>query len=254
MKSSFELLNDYYDKVYVLSIEAALERRMRFADRFKGLNYTFFFGADKNKFSIEQVKENKTYNEDLAIKNHRYGKPMKHGEIACSWSHKMIYEDMLANGYQKVLIFEDDAVPDFERSKEVQAILNQAPPDSELIFWGWTKNAVQTPGSFIKKITYHIQHQLGFLKWNHQIIRNLYARPYSTQLKKAGFHDHTFAYAVSRSGAEKLIKMQTPIQYVADNLLAHAATREIVNAFIVYPAVFLHDFLPDGTSRDSYIR
>jgi len=78
--------------------------------------------------------------------------------------------------------------------------------------------------------------------------------PYSNHLKKAGFHDFAHAYAITRSAAEKLLKMQTPIQYIADNLLDHAITRNIVNGYIVYPAAILHDNLPDGTPRDSYIR
>ena len=47
--------------------------------------------------------------------------------------------------------------------------------------------------------------------------------------------------------------MQTPIQYIADSLLAHAATREKVNSYITWPVVFLHDSLPDGTAIDLYI-
>jgi hypothetical protein len=48
--------------------------------------------------------------------------------------------------------------------------------------------------------------------------------------------------------------MQTPIQFIADNLLAHACTRQIVKGYIVCPPAFLHDSLPDGRARDSYIR
>jgi GR25 family glycosyltransferase involved in LPS biosynthesis len=31
------------------------------------------------------------------------------GEVACAWSHKMIYEELIAKKYNRVLIFEDDA-------------------------------------------------------------------------------------------------------------------------------------------------
>jgi glycosyl transferase family 25 len=95
---------------------------------------------------------------------------------------------------------------------------------------------------------------VGRLKWDHQTIRNLYASPYSSHLKKAGFHDFAHAYAITRSGAEKFLQMQTPIQYIADNLLAFAIVKNIVNGYIVYPPAILHDNLPDGTARDSYIR
>ena len=86
------------------------------------------------------------------------------------------------------------------------------------------------------------------------MIKNLFAKPYSSKLKKAGFHDYTFAYGLTKKGAEKLVQMQTPIQYIADNLVAYAITQNIVSGYIVYPPVMLHDNLPDGTARDSYIR
>ena len=57
MEEYFQLLNRYYDKIYVLSIESADARREIFTKRFKGLDLTFFYGADKNKFSYEEVKE-----------------------------------------------------------------------------------------------------------------------------------------------------------------------------------------------------
>jgi glycosyl transferase family 25 len=254
MQQYYKLLNQYYDKIYVLSVSSAEERRKSFADRFQGLEYTFYYGADKNKFSIDEVKEKGIFSEELTRMHHRFGKTMKHGEIACSWSHKMMYEEMLANKYNRILIFEDDAVPDEKMLKQIAEILSEIPVDCELLMWGWDKNGVNNFGTRFKKIIYHIQHSMGRLKWNHQIIGNLYATPFSQHLKKAGFHDYTYAYAINKSGAEKLINMQTPIQYIADNLLAHAATKKVVNGYIVWPPVFQHDSLPDGTHRDSYIR
>jgi glycosyl transferase, family 25 len=254
MQEYLKQLNTYYNKVYVLSVEAAASRRRQFAERFQGLEYEFFFGADKNKFSIQECIANNIYSEVLSKKNHRYTKAMKHGEIACSWSHKMIYEKMLEKGYERVLIFEDDAVPDAEMIKKILAILTEIPANCELLMWGWGKNGEEPAGSFLKKTIYHIQHSIGLLKWNHKIINNSYAKPSSAHIKKAGFHDFTYAYAINKSGAEKLLKMQTPIQYVADNLLAYAATTGVVTGYITYPMVFLHDSLPDGSPKDSYIR
>jgi glycosyl transferase, family 25 len=254
MQQYFQLLNQYYDKIYVLSVASAVERRKLFAERFNGLDYSFFYGADKNKFSIDEVKEKKVFSEELTRKHHRFGKTMKHGEIACSWSHKMIYEEMLSGNYNRILIFEDDAVPDATMMTKIAEILNQVPADCELLMWGWDKNGTDNIATRFKKTIYHIQHSIGRLKWDHQMIRNLYAKPFSQYLKKAGFHDYTYAYAITRTGAKKLIGMQTPIQYIADNLLAHAASKEVVTGYIVSPPVFLHDSLPDGTHRDSYIR
>lgn len=254
MQEYFQLLNEYYDKIYVLSVESAVARRELFAERFKGLKYSFYYGADKNKFTIEEVKEKGIFSEELTRQHHRFSKTMKHGEIACSQSHKMMYEDMLANNYNHIMIFEDDAVPDEKMVKNIPEIMKEIPADCELLMWGWDKNGENNFGTRFKKFIYHLQHSIGRLKWSHREISNLYARSFSPHLKKAGFHDYTYAYAINRKGASKLIELQTPLQYIADNLLAHAATKELLNTYIVWPQLFLHDSLPDGTHRDSYIR
>ena len=254
MQQYFQYLNDYYDKTYVLSVEAAILRREKFEQRFAGLNYSFFFGADKNKFNVEEIIEKGIYDEDLAVEHHRYNKKMQPGEIACSWSHKMIYEDMIRKRYKRILILEDDAVPDPDAVKNIPAILRELPRYWELLWWGWYKNGKADLGAKMKELLYHIQHSMGTLKWDHTIINHLHARKFSNYLKKAGFHDYTYAYAVNRSGAEKLLSMQTPVQFIADNLLSHAGCKKVINSFIAWPAVFLHDSLPDGTHRDSYIR
>lgn len=254
MKNNWALLNEYYDKAYVISVRSAEHRRERFVERFAGLNYSFFFGADKNNISIDELIEKNIYNEELTKKHHRYTKNMMTGEIACALSHRMIYEDMLQNNYSRVLIFEDDALPDPKGVEMIPAVLSEIPSNCELLMWGWGKNEKDDFSASLKKYGYHIQHALGLLKWDHTIINNLYARPFSAHLKKAGFHDYAHAYGITKTAAEKLIQMQTPVQYIADNLLAHATTKNIVTGYIVYPAAILHDNLPDGTGRDSYIR
>ena len=166
----------------------------------------------------------------------------------------MIYEDMLRNGYQKILIFEDDAVPDDRALPLIPHILEELPANWELLMWGWDKNGSPPATAGLKKIFYHLKNRMGSLKWDHQMIRNLYAQPYSKHLKKAGFHDYTYAYAISASAAQKLVAMQTPIQYIADNLLAHAATKEFLKSFISWPVIFLHEDPGPAGTVNSYIR
>ena len=254
MKSYWEILNNYYDHIYIISVQSADKRRELFAERFSGLNYSFFYGADKKELVIEELIEKNIYSEELTRKHHRYNKTMMSGEIACAWSHKLVYEDMLKKNFNRVMIFEDDAVPETSVLNNLEIIMSEIPVDCELLMWGWAKNGDLHLGSSLKKIAYRIQHDIGLLKLDRRVISNMYAMPYSNHLKKAGFHDFAHAYAITRNGADKLIQMQTPIQYIADNLLAHAVTKNIVNGYIVYPAAILHDNLPNGTPRDSYIR
>jgi len=254
MEEYFRFLNDYYEKIYVLSVRSADHRRKQFEERFRGLKYSFFFGADKNDFTTKELIEKNIYSEELTSKHHRYNKLMMPGEIACAWSHRMIYEDMLEKKYSRILVFEDDAIPSPGLIAQVPLILAEIPVDCEVLMWGWSKHGESGIGSFLKQTTYQIQHKFGLLKWTSAMIKNLFAKPFSSKLKKAGFHDYTFAYGLTNNGAQKLVKMQTPIQYIADNLVAYAITQNIVSGYIVYPAIMLHDNLPDGTPRDSYIR
>ena len=254
MNNYWKLLNGYYDKAYVISVRAAEDRRQRFAERFSGLDFSFFFGADKKDISIGELVKKNIYSEELTKQHHRYSKTMMPGEIACALSHRMIYEDMIQNNYSRVLVFEDDAVPDPENLELIPAILSEIPADCELLMWGWGKNDDTGFTASLKKTGYHFQHTLGLLKWDHRIIANLFAKPFSTHLKIAGFHDYAHAYGITRTCASKLLQMQTPVQYIADNLLAYAATKNIVRGYIAHPPVILHDNLPDGTGRDSYIR
>src|SRR5690349_19630823 len=112
MSEGFRLLNTYYDKIYVVTIEAAKERRATFTKAFAGLDYTFFYGADKKDFTLPELEARGIFSEKLAKQHHRFDKGMRPGEVACSLSHRMIYEDMIKNAYKRVLIFEDDASPD----------------------------------------------------------------------------------------------------------------------------------------------
>ena len=47
---------------------------------------------------------------------------MKPGEIACPWSHRMIYEEMASKNYKRILILENVAVRDLELMKQAQSI------------------------------------------------------------------------------------------------------------------------------------
>lgn len=254
MRKNFDVFNSYFDRIYVLSIEAAVQRREKFKKRFDGLEYEFFFGVDKKEVSLEALIASGVYSEALTRKNHRYNKAMMPGEVACAWGHKKIYEEAIEKRYNRILIFEDDATVNMANLNNAYAVLAELPEDWEMLMWGWGENEAHTLPAKIKQSIYHIQHELGLLKWNHRIIANLFARNFSKHLKHAGFHDFTYSYAITGPAAQKLIAMQSPIQYTADNLLAHACTNEILNGFVTWPKIFEHDVPGPETETASYIR
>lgn len=237
-QEKFAALNQFFNHIYVITLQRATQRHENIKKDLDGLNYSFFFGADKKNFSIEELEQQGIYNEGLAIEAHRYNKPMNGGQIGCAWSHKLVHEDMLEKGYQKVLILEDDVTVTEEGLARFSDIINELPPDWELLYLDYAKNEKRTAATFFKQSVYHLQKLFGGLKWSHTTINNLFARSYSPHLKHAGFHDYTDAYAITASAARKLADLQTPIIFVADNILAHACTNKIVNGFIAVPKVF----------------
>lgn len=247
---NFDPFNNFFDKIFVITLERSVNRQAHIKKALEGLNYQFFFGADKNNFSLEELKEKNIYNEALAIKHHRYSKPMNPGQIGCALSHRNIYEEILNNRYAKTLILEDDVEAVTESINLFSKIIKDLPDDWELLYFDYSKN--EDP-KHLKKYWYHLQKITGGLKWDHIIINNLYPKHFSKHLSVAGFHDYTDAYAISLSGAKKLLELQSPVSYVADNLLAVASASKKVNAFIGHPKLFQQLSQGESTTFDSLL-
>lgn len=252
LQTFFSQLNAFFDKIFVITLRRATDRHRHIAKELQGLNYGFFYGKDKQAFSIDDLKQQGIYNEELARQHHRYGKPMPAGMIGCSWSHAEVYKTILKENLQRVLILEDDVVIDKVQLSIWPQVASELPPDWELLYFGFAEKETVPPLAFMKKAVYHVQRFFGALNYSHKTIRNLYPRKLGPYLSKAGYHDCTHAYGLTLSGAEKLLRLQTPISFFPDNLLAHAATNEIVKAYIIQPKI-INQLYQVGTTSVSYI-
>jgi glycosyl transferase family 25 len=234
----FNHLNTFFGHIYILTIERAKERQQAITAELHGLRFSFFYGFDKNNLQLETLEQNNTYSNKNAIKNSRYSKPMKLGEIACSMGHKAIYEDMILNNYHTALILEDDVFIQTKDSTVFLDIVNQLPKNWDLIYFDYLKNDTTSFKDYFKQLVYHVQRNLGLLKWSHTTINNLFAKPFSNNLKIAGYHDFASAYAINKKTAQLLVKLQTPISYPADHVLPFVVTNKMINAFITIPKIF----------------
>ena len=52
----FNLLNKFFDHVYVVTLARATDRHEHIRKELNGLKYEFFFGKDKHQFSVEELK------------------------------------------------------------------------------------------------------------------------------------------------------------------------------------------------------
>jgi glycosyl transferase family 25 len=248
----FSQLNQFFDKIYVITLQRAADRQAHVRNELQGLDYEFFFGKDKQSFSINSLKEQGVYDEELAKKHHRYGKAMHTGQIGAAWSHAEVYKDVVENNYRRVFIMEDDIVIDKEAIRIFPNVLKELPADWELLYLGFDEREKAPPGIFFKKLFYHFLRLFRAIKFSHTAINHLYPRKVSTYIYEAGYHDCIHAYGITHSAAKKMLALQKPISFIADNLPAHAITNRILKGYIVLPKIINQQY-QIGTSSASYI-
>lgn len=247
--ATISFLQLYFDKIFVVSLPRFTGRHQQVEQRLQGLNFDFFWGADKLQMDDEDVRSNGTYDEQRAKKLQRQGKALNLGEVACSLSHRNVYEWMIKNNWKKILILEDDVLPLYNNLNLLPGVLNELPADWELVYLGYLKHENVNTNLKVKQFFYKILSRLGLMKWNYTMIKNLLPRPYSSHLKKAGFHDCTHAYAISLEAAKKLISAQTPVVYRADDLLSATILKGELNAFITDPKFFDQEIFQNDALR-----
>ncbi len=231
-------LKRYHDRVVVLTIRSARERQAEATRQLGEGNFEFFEGVDKADTSLDKLRDTGIYDEAAAMHADRNDRTMRLGEVCCAMGHRRIYEEFLATGDERCLIFEDDVVLDANAVKRVDEVLTAVPNDAELIYWGWLTGSRSPWYGPFKQAAYHVVHSLGFEKYDHTMIGNLYARPYNDYFDEAGKHFGAHAYTVNRAAAKVLIEMNTPVIYNADNLLMQAVMQGKVKAYICREPLF----------------
>lgn len=244
--STIQFLQQYFDKILVVSVPRFSERQERLKETLKGLSFDFFWGADKLQLDHETAKTDGTYDEEMAKKLQRQGKALNLGEIACSLSHRNLYAAMVENGWEKVLVLEDDVLPIEGNMHQLSTALQELPIDWELVYLGYLKHEKVTAGLKAKQFFYKILSALGLMAWSYKMVSNLLPKAYSAHLKRAGFHDCTHAYAISLQGAKKLLKAQTPVVYRADDLLSSTIMKGELHAFVTEPKFFDQQIFHDA--------
>jgi glycosyl transferase, family 25 len=236
--ATIQFLQQYFDRVFVVSVPRFAERHTTVAEKLNGLHFDFFWGTDKLELDIEKAKKDGTYNETAAKKLQRQGKPLNSGELACALSHRSIYFEMIRNNWQRVLILEDDIVPLQNALQQLPQALQELPQNWELVYLGYLKNEAVTAGAKWKQFFYKLLAAPGLFKWSYTMVCNMLPKAFSPHLKKAGFHDCTHAYALTISGAQKLYADQNPVVYRADDLLSHTILKGKLQAFVTEPKFF----------------
>jgi GR25 family glycosyltransferase involved in LPS biosynthesis len=119
-------MNEYFDKIYILSLRKEKARRKLLKSRLDAVNikYEFFDAVDGELF--------KHLNE--RVNNDRFTTP---NYLACQISHLSIYNDALSNNYKKILILEDDVIPMKDINSFFDNIKDQIPEYYDLLYLGY---------------------------------------------------------------------------------------------------------------------
>ncbi len=250
---AFEFLNGWADRRLVVSLRRATERRERLRARLAGLRVELLDAVDKNDLDRERLLREGTYDERRTRRAYRFREDMRLGAIGAALSHRLAYERMLAGGWDRLVVFEDDVVPRPGLASLPDA-LRQLPPTWELCYLGYTLNEAVGAGARLKQAAYVALAPLGLSRWRPGEALRLLPRPFSPNLRRAGRHMCAHAYAVTREAARKLVQANTPIAYSADQLLTMLVLQGRLEAYVVEPQAFDQERMdPGAPSLPSYV-
>lgn len=250
---AYEFLNGWADRIFVVSLRRATDRRERLAPRLAGLRYEFADAVDKRDLDRDRLVREGTYDERRTRAPYRYRTDMSLGAIGCALSHRRLYEDMVASGWDRMVVLEDDVVPRDATIALLPDTLRELPPSWELCYLGYWQNEVISLGRRLRQLSYAALAPLGLSRWRPGEAFRLLPRAHSEHLRRAGRHMCTHAYAVSRDGARKLAALQTPVAYASDQLLTMAVLQGRIEAYAAFPALFDQESMEHSVAHSAEI-
>jgi glycosyl transferase family 25 len=244
-----DLLNAYFDKIYLISIERTrIHRSEKLKKNLEGINYCFFEGVDASIFSEEEINKIANLNDSKILLDEYFEKrfnfsanrALRKSEIGCSLSHQKIYKDMIEKGYKRVLIFEDDAKLELQNIKHIPSILNSIPNDCDLLYWGYRWFDSESRLSRFKRK--FIITPLNWILFKSKKNQNeFYPKYYNKKIWNAGFHAGTHAYSINLKSAKILLESNTPIKMNADQLISYQLFNDKLRCYVTIPLIFRED-------------
>lgn len=231
----FSTLNNFFDHIYVITLKRSADRHRLLKENLDGLQYSLFWGADGREIDIEKLIADKLFHPGISRllykKDGRRIHSMTPSKIGCALSKNMVYKDILMNNYKKALILEDDVVFDMEKYDALRQSFAELPENWDLLFLGYWSHTNPPPLKEKIKMSVLIKLSRFLIKYDAKDIRKRYPRKFSEYLDKSGRHYGTHAYAVSCTGARKLLNYSDPVTQFGDNILGELCNYEWINAF-----------------------
>jgi glycosyl transferase, family 25 len=244
----FSFLNTHFEMIYVLSLKRSHNRHEMIKNSLNGLDFDFFWGVDGKNLDIKEMVNKGVYQPSLTkLFQKRRGENVRNlslSQIACALSHSHILQDVVKNGYNNALIFEDDILIEGGEVEELEDAFFELPDNWDLLYLG--HHGANSNPSLLLRIQIFILHLLAkplqhferLRMFDPEVINRWIPHTYSKHLNESGSHHGAFAYAVSNKGAEKILGYRWPIVVRNDNLLAELCSNGRLNAYNTKNVVF----------------
>ena len=202
------------DKILVLSLDDAHERRAPLVEKLKKLNLDFtIWSAVDGRGGLSDANEQRV---DRALATKQMGRSLSDTELACALSHHDIYREILAQGWPHTLVLEDDAI----LTEDFAAFIRDfAQEDYDLMLLDHWRARVRWLGR-------------RRIDASHRAIR------------VAGSPLLTTGYVISQQGARILAKASTPVAATAD----WPCNLSTLRAYAITPRLVDHPDLDTGPS------
>ncbi len=196
------ILNKYFEKIFLITLKGC-SREPIINQRLKDINldYETIYGINGIYIDDTPYRKNKS--------------TLSHGMLGCALSHMMVYEKII-NNYNNALIIEDDCVF-LDNLKYFDDYYNQLPSDWGLVYLGWMEQGRSRPSANYNKNIYKVTRSL-----NSHIV-------------------HTHCYAITKEFAEKAYNNNKLVTTTADGVLDELVNKHNEVCYCIFPSIALQD-------------
>lgn len=145
-------VNDFFDKVYVISISTALDRREKISNHLNQHNINFeFFDAYEITRSQKYLISLGLFTREYQVKPHKWW-----ARFGCFLSHQMVLKKAMDEGLEKVLILEDDVFFKDDFFSHFPIYVNELPTNWPIVMFGYYVFGFTNKHNVSFKISEHI--------------------------------------------------------------------------------------------------
>ena len=206
-ETSSDVIENLYDKIYVISLDRTPERYAHVKkqlDKFN-LKHKRFSAVDGKLITVKDMERNQTISwqkigppngyyqgADLKISYHSYKDAEFHyiidkcllnfGELGCAMSHRAVWADVVKHKYKKAIILEDDVTLEDNFLRKLSLIMKNLPDDFDVFFLdiairthGQEKSSFFSPDFWLSKFLNTSSHYYARIKSYNKNITSTHA-------------------------------------------------------------------------------